>query len=392
LLSLSALAQSVAVLPFVNTTSAEVPQAGNLDWIGESIAETLREAFALRGLASLDREHVEEALATLGLKSRSSLTEASILKIGEALDAELVMYGSFAFTPAARSASAETMGRLRIQARVIDRRRLRQTPQVGEEGSLEDLAKLEAHLAWRGLTLIDARLAPPEAEAAALRPAIRLDAEENFVRGLLAEGGDREKYFKQAASLEPRFSRPSFYLGKMYYERKQYRDAAGWLERVSATDVRSREARFLLGVVRFELGDYAAAQKWFQGIAATVPLNEAYNNVGAAESRRNLPQAAENFRKALEGDPNDPDYHFNLGFVLWKKGDFAAAAEQFRAVLVRDPDDQNATILLGRCLKKQGFRGATGPDARFQALERLKTNYDERVYWQLKSAVEPRVE
>jgi tetratricopeptide (TPR) repeat protein len=113
-----------------------------------------------------------------------------------------------------------------------------------------------------------------------------------------------------------------------------------------------------------------------------------WNNLGAAESRQNSPQAVEAFRKALEQDPSDPDYHFNLGYALFKKGDFAAAADRFRAVLDRNPSDQMATLLLGRCLKKQGLRAATASDARLQALERLKDTYEERVYFQLKSILE----
>ena len=78
-------------------------------------------------------------------------------------------------------------------------------------------------------------------------------------------------------------------------------------------------------------------------------------------------------------------YLFNLGYALWKKGDFAGAAERFRAALERDPDDAMATLLLGRCLKKQGFRAGDSADARLQGLERLKTTYQERAYRQLKS-------
>ncbi len=82
-------------------------------------------------------------------------------------------------------------------------------------------------------------------------------------------------------------------------------------------------------------------------------------------------------------------YQFNLGYALWKKGDFAEAGNHFRAVLDRDPEDQVATLLLGRCLKKQGARsGVTAADARLAGLERLKTNYQERAYWQLRAVIE----
>src|SRR5262249_9497206 len=113
-------------------------------------------------------------------------------------------------------------------------------------------------------------------------------------------------------------------------------------------------------------------------------------NLAAAESRRNLPQAIEDFRKAADGDASDPVYRFNLGYALFKKGDFAAAADQFRSVLDHAPDDQLATLLLGRCLKKQALRPAV--DARLLNLERIKTNYQERAYWQLKSMIESKNE
>jgi tetratricopeptide (TPR) repeat protein len=233
----------------------------------------------------------------------------------------------------------------------------------------------------------------PESDFRTLRAPIRLDAEENYVRGLLATDAEqKERFFTQAARLDGRFGHPCYQLGEIHYQRKEYRQAGDWLEKVGSEDVHYREANFLLGLARFQSGDYPGAQKAFQVILSAVPLSEVYNDLGAAESRRNLPQAIEDFRKALEGDGNDPVYHFNLGYALWKKGDFAAAAERFRAVLERDPEDQTATLLLGRCLKKQGLRAGDtrSADARLQALERLKNNYEERAYWQLKSMLEPK--
>ena len=116
-----------------------------------------------------------------------------------------------------------------------------------------------------------------------------------------------------------------------------------------------------------------------------MPLNEVLNNLGAAQSRRNLPEALDSFAKALEGDSSDPVYHFNAGYALWKQGKFEAAAERFRAALDREPSDGEATLMLGRCLKKTPFRPA---DSR-ENFERLKTNYEESAWWQLKAVLEP---
>ena len=55
-------------------------------------------------------------------------------------------------------------------------------------------------------------------------------------------------------------------------------------------------------------------------------------------------------------------------------------------MLERVPDDDFSTLLLGRCLKKQGFNPAI--DTRLVGLERLKTNYEERAWRQLKSLLD----
>jgi tetratricopeptide (TPR) repeat protein len=378
---------SCAVLPFANAaTKHGGATANNADWLGVSIAETLRDALELRGLVTLGRDDLQEAYRRLGLSQRSPLTQASVLKIGETLDSEQVIYGNFEVQLAPAGAAGDSHGSLKISARILDRRRLRQSAEFAETGAIEDLTTIEAHLAWRALVLLAPNLAPPESEFRSLRPPIRLDAEENYIRGLMAASPEqREKFFLQAARLDARFVHPEYELGQIHYQRKEYRQAAEWLEKIGPDEVESHQAAFLLGLAQFESGDYAGAQKALQPIAAAVPLSEVYNNLAAAESRRNLPQAIDDFRKALDGDSSDPLYLFNLGYALWKKGDFAGAAERFRAELERDPDDAMGTLLLGRCLKKQGFRAGDSGDARLLGLERLKTTYQERAYRQLKS-------
>ncbi|HLH39010.1 MAG TPA: tetratricopeptide repeat protein [Bryobacteraceae bacterium] len=377
-----AFADTTAVLAFWNN-SKDQP---NLDWIGVSIAETIRESLGSRGLLVLDRDETEDAVHRLGLRSRTPLSEASVMKIGDVTDAEQVIFGTFEFAPEDNARAAGLSGSLKISARVLDRRKMHLSPEFTESGALEDLATLQAHLAWRALAMLAPRLAPPESEFRSVRAPIRLDAEENYVRGLLArDPAQKERFFLQAARLDPRFSHPCYQLGQIHYRRKEYKEAADWLQKIPPEDPHYREGQFLLGLALYQSGDFSGAQKEFQMIAAVVPIGEIWNNLAAAESRRNLPQAVDDFRKAAEGDPADPLYQFNLGYALWKKGDFAAAAENFRRVLNHDPEDTMATLLLGRCLKQQGYHAPA--DERLSALERLKTVYEERAYWQLKSVL-----
>ncbi|MBZ5585187.1 MAG: tetratricopeptide repeat protein, partial [Acidobacteriia bacterium] len=143
------------------------------------------------------------------------------------------------------------------------------------------------------------------------------------------------------------------------------------------------DARFCLGLCRYYTSDFKGAVEAFREVAAAVPLNEVYNDLGAAQTQNNdLPEAAISYRKALEGDDADPDYHFNLGYVLLRSGQFGAAADSFRAVLERNPGDTEATTLLGYALKQQGPRPG---DPKTDARSRIKTNYEEAAYRQLQA-------
>ncbi len=393
-LSASALhAGSAAVLSFANVSEASVPNADNLDWIGESIAETVREALGAHGVVTATRDDVEDAYGDLHLRALAELTWGSALKVGQSLSADNVLYGTFSFAPnhpeGAQPAPDESQGTLTVRTRIAVPRELHQSEWIEETGPLEDLGTLEAHLAWRALALIAPDRAPAEADFRSLRAPVRLDAEENYIRGLLASSPEqKEKYFLQAARLDIRFWRPGFQLGKILLARKEYRDAADWFAQVDPSDMHYREANFYLGLARFEAGDYERAGQAFEMIAQTVGAAEVYNNLGASESRRGLAHALDSFRRAVETDPADPDYHFNLGYMLWKTGQFEAAADRFRAVLDRDPNNQMATLLLGRCLQKDGLHKGATRDARFETLERVKDTYQERAFRQRMESIE----
>jgi len=373
-------ADTYLVLPFFNLS-----KSSNLNWIGESLAETLRETLSSEGLIALDRDDCVEGYRRLAIRPYSLLTTASVVKLGETVDAEQVLFGSFDFKAA--DASAKNRGTLQISARVLDLKHVKQGPELKEVGALEDLAALQGQLAWELLRYLKKEGAPSEAEFRERHPAVRVDAIENYVRGLLAVNPEDEyRFFAQAARLDAHYSQPRFQLGRLMWKRKEYKAAGDWFQQVAQADVHYHEANFFLGLCRYYTGDFAAAQSTFESVARVVPLSEVYNNLGAAESRSNLPEALANFRKALEGDKSDPAYQFNVGYALWKQGDFQSAMEHFRAVLQHDPDDEQANLLLARCTSRSGSRPG---DARSEGLERLKTNYEENAYLQLKALLQP---
>ena len=374
-------ADTVLVVPFFNGSGT-----ASLDWIGESVAESVREAFASQGIITFSRDDREEAYSRLQFHSHVTLTLASVVRLGQSLDADQVIYGEFDLKPAPPG-GPRSRGTLSITAHVLDLKRAQEGPKFSEVGALEDLAVLQRHLAWRTLALVDPAAAPPEDEFNRRNPVVRADAIESYTRGLLATSAEeKRKLFGQAVRLNPGYSEACFELGRLNFAAKDYRSAADWFQKVAPESVAINEATFLLGLSRYYMGDYAAAETAFHQVAANVPLNEVLNDLGAAQSRRNEPTALENFQKALDGDTSDPVYQFNTGYALWKGGDYAAAADRFRAVIERDPDDEVAPALLDRCLKQNGPRRGE----QSQGLERLKTNYEESAWFQLKAILQPK--
>ncbi|HWQ55110.1 MAG TPA: tetratricopeptide repeat protein [Bryobacteraceae bacterium] len=377
-------ADTVLVLPFFNQT-----ESANLDWIGESIAENVGEALASEGLLTIDREDRLEVFRRLSVRPNAILTRATIIKAGQGLDASKVVWGYYELAPpegGAGGPAAASRGSLRVNARLLDLRQMRRGPEYVESGALEDLGAIETRLGWQTLQFLAPHTSPSEQEFLSARPPVRVDAMENYVRGLLATNAEQQhRFFTQAARLDERFSQPRYQLGKIYWKKKEYRVAAGWLVGVRRSDSHYLEAQFYLGLSKYYGGDFAGAEQCFRTVAASVPLNEVWNNLGAAQARQARGEAIESFRKALEGDDADPDYHFNIGYARWKAGQFDAAVESFRAALERNPEDAEATTYLGRALKKDGPRPA---EAKSGGLERLKTDYEERAYRALKAELE----
>ncbi|MBI5085037.1 MAG: tetratricopeptide repeat protein [Acidobacteria bacterium] len=374
-------ADAVVVLPFFNLSKSK-----NLDWIGESLAETLVEALAAEGIAVVPQEIRDEVLRDLSVRRYALLTRASVMEIAVNANAGLVLYGEFEVTPAAGAVASK--GSIRLAGRFLDVHRVRRGPEFNFTGALEDLSSLQTGIAWQSVKWLAPALPASEEEFRRAHAPVRLDALENYIRGLLATTPDQKhRLFATAARLEPAFSQPCFQLGRINFIARNYAAAAGWFQKVAPADIHYREALFFLGLSRYHSGDYKASSAVMRKVAALVPLPEVLNNLGAAILRSGEEGAMEAFTKAVETDPAEPIYRFNLGYALWRRAEYEQAVESLRASLERNPDDETATMLLGYCLKKQPARPG---DPRMEGLERMKAEYNESAWLMLKSMLAPK--
>jgi Flp pilus assembly protein TadD len=376
-------ADTIAVLPLFNQNEAKSP---NLDWIGESVAETIHESLSSVGLLVLDREDRAEVYRRLTLRTGVVLTRASVIKVGQALDAGLLVFGEFEVkTPEGADAAAPPGGKsnLKLTLHIIDLKHFAGGPDFSEEGPLDNLSRMQTALGWKIAHQFLPAGTPGEQEFFRDRPPVKVEAVESYIRGLIATNPDQKaRLFAQAVKVDDLYSAPNFQLGRMAFQKKDYKGAAVWLVKVAKGDSHYLEAAFLRGICQYRAGNFEDASNLFRMVAAEVPLNEVYNNLGAALSRQNNPAATENFTKALQGDESDPDYWFNVGYSLWKTGKFELAAAEFRAVLDRSPGDQEATTMLGRCIKMDGPRAG---DPRTEGRERIKTAFEDSAWRQLQA-------
>jgi tetratricopeptide (TPR) repeat protein len=367
-------ADTVLILPFFNLTKSP-----NLDWIGESISESIMEELSAQGVLVVEHSARDEALKQLGIKRYVALTRGSILELAASADAGTVVSGEF-------QVSGDAPKTLQIEVRVMNARQMRRGGEYSGSGPLEDLSRLQARAVWQVLNELAPGRAGTEGAFLQDRPSIRLDAMESYVRALITVAPEaRHKWLAQAVRLQPDYSQACYQMGRSEFERKDYPSAAQWFKKVSQRDAHFRGALFFLGLSEFEKGDYQAAEAALQRVAADVPLPEVLNNLGAAQLQAGKPEALENFKHAVEGDPADPDYHFNAGYALWRAGRFEDAKDYFRAVLDREPADEFATILLGRCLKQAGPRPG---EVRMEGLVLLKYRFNESAWFQLQAIMQ----
>ena len=369
ILTKTAAAELCLIVPFHNASGSQ-----NLEWIGESIAETIREALTSYGVPVIRRQERERAAHRLSIRPGIQPTKATVIKLATDLGADHVIFGSFEWATLEGS-SAPAEGRMSIAAEWVDVQRATRQPAIVEIGTLAGFASLQTRVAWRTLELAAPAREPTREEFLENYPIVRIDAMENYIRGLLADDIEqRHRHFAQAARLDPDFAQPRFQLGRMRWEEHSYRIAAQWLESVPAGGANYIEANYLLGLCRYHSGDYGGALAAFDLVARQTPNGKVYNNIGVSQFRHRVDGALESLRYAAAESPLDPDILFNVGYVLWRQGDLKGAGERFRVVLEMAPDDAEARQMLDRCVQQRGPRRG---DLSSEGLERLKERYDE---------------
>jgi predicted Zn-dependent protease/TolB-like protein len=363
-----ALAQSAVgssrliVMPFESTE-----RDPRLVWLGEASAVLVSENLRSYGFSALSRDERVRAFHDLNLPADASLSEASVIRVGQLVGASDVITGTLRLTGPDLTVDAR---RIRL-----DTGRIQQ--EVHERGPLRDLFAVHDRVTR---TLMGGAAASiPSAVTGGGSPP-PLDAFEQYIKGLVAERPSTQVKFLQAAlTAYPAYDRPRLALWDLYTEQGDHAKALATVQGVPAASRVSRQARFRAALSLVELKRLDEAFTTLKALLDEQPSAPIYNSLGVVQLRRPAtPQAGKPtyfFTKASEADPDESDYFFNLGYAYWLDKDTQAAIYWLRESVRRNPADGDAHYVLGAALLAAGSQTEA---AREKELARqLSSKYEE---------------
>ncbi len=355
------------VLPFDNRSGQL-----NLEWMREAAAELLSSRFASAGFSPMSRADRMYALDHLGLPEGFQPSRASAIRMAQTLDADSIIVGSFSVDG----------NQLVAEGQVINVPQLHMTRAVTARGPLSDMIKIFDTLAWELTGQLDPSLTVPEQTFIAAGQDLRLDAFEQYIRGITEpDQAERQRHLQQAVKLSPDLSPAWMALGREEYASQQYDQAAQAFAKVDPRGRDALEAGFYRGLSLLFSGDYPGAQNAFAEVAKTLPLAEVVNNEGVAVSRQGH-DGTSFFIQATADDPSNADYHFNLAVTLRRHGKNSPALNELAQCLKLRPSDSEAQALNDAWKAPAVQTAALATDPAPDPLERIVRTFDANAFRQ----------
>ena len=333
----------VLVLPFtVDAAPGTSGLAGAPFWFGEAAAIALTDELASLGVPAASRDERVGVFESLQLPVSAPLSKATIIRTGEVIGASAMVLGD-----------VRLADKVTVRARVIDLVTGQQFADVTASGTSAEFFAL--------MTTVAKGLAPHLDHSATPRPALAwpsIEAFEDYVKGLVANGADTQVRFLEAALVHsPNDART---LIALWHARTGQGDHAKALEaanKVPATSRESRTAKFLAAQSLIALKRYDEAFKALEALYKQEPAAALSNALGVLQLRRGAVQQGTPiffFHRAVEESGGDAEIAFNLGYAYALGADPNAAVYWLREVVRRQSGDGTAHLVLSAVLASQG--------------------------------------
>jgi tetratricopeptide (TPR) repeat protein len=337
----------VLVLPFSASADAQAPGgAGTALWLGEAAAVLLTEGLDVHGAAALPREDRVAVFDQLQLPmSPALLTRATMLRVGELIGASDVVSGDVRLIGT----------RLSVRARLVRLDVGKQQPELTDDAELSEIFTMFNRLSAR-LVAATGRVATAPAERPAPLP---LAVFENYIKGLVAATPAAQQRFLEAAMTQaPHDARILLALWDVYTTQSAHEKALQAASAVPAESPLLRRARFAAALSLIDLRRFDGAFKQLTDLHADRRSAAISNALGIVQLRR--PAAGQTgspafyFNRAVEEEPANTDYLFNLGYARALAGDSPGALQWLRETVRYDAADGDAHLVMSSVLAAAG--------------------------------------
>lgn len=189
-------------------------------------------------------------------------------------------------------------------------------------------------------------------------------------------------WYKKAMAVNPALPGLRLNLGLAYFKANDYREAIQDLTPLLKAQPGDQRLTILIGMSHYGLEQFSEANPLLRQAADKDPQNatllltlahscllsnqypcvmDAYHRIvglnaesaeadmlvgEALDAMKDADGAVREFRTAATVNPKEPNVHFGLGYLLWKKNDYTAAASEFKAELENDPQHLQAMLYL----------------------------------------------
>jgi serine/threonine protein kinase/tetratricopeptide (TPR) repeat protein len=306
------------------------------------------------------------SVRSLAVISRTTATQydrkgKTVEQLGKDLGVSHVLEGSVRW-----ERSGGGSGRVRITPQLI---RVADDTHLWSERydrALLDVFAIQGDVADSVVRALDLKLGSTESNALRVVPTRDLEAYDLYLRALelekrvgspsaLAEeihlagaAVERDPQFAEALAL---LARARIYRYWMYYDRRESELERARVEAETAVALRpaSAETHWALGYYRYwgQL-DYRAALEDFRKALALKPSESRIHLAIAAVERRQgrLEEAEVDFRRAIDGDPQNASYWYNQGETQVLLREYVAAIESLNLSISLDPTNGDAYAVL----------------------------------------------
>lgn len=335
----------VLVMPFTVEVEADAPGgAGASLWLGEAAALLVTDGLTASGVGAVTRDEAEAAFDRLQLPRSSVLTRATMIRVGELVGASEIVYGDVRLGQ-----------KLTVTARVVRLDTDAVLPDVTDSGALDNIFDIFSRTA-RALAAATGPVRTPIAQPVAHMP---LEAFENYVKGLVAATpGAQQRFLESALRQAPHDARVLYALWGVYSAEGQPEKALAVASAVPKDSPLSRRARFAAALSLVDLKRWDGA---FQALTTLVREQASpvlFNALGVVQLRHpagtGTGTAVSYFRRAVEADPGNTDYLFNLGYAYALAHNQDAALDWLRQTVRYGAANGDAHLVMSAVLASAG--------------------------------------